>query len=199
MQKSNVYNYDISTQVEALQQIIKQSPALSEILQKSRALNIENYYIGAGCIAQTVWNYITGLPLDYGISDIDFAYFDTNMESTAENAVILKMNDSVSDLSISIDVKNQARVHLWYENHFGYKIEPYNSLEDAINTWPTTATSIGVRLDEDGRFSVYAPYGLNDLFGMIVRANKTQITEKIYNQKVAKWIAKWPDLTIIPW
>ena len=109
-----------------------------------------------------------------------------------------RVNTLFSDIKIPIDVKNEARVHLWYENHFGYKIEPYNSLEESINSWPTTATSIGLRIEED-RLKVYAPFGLNDLFGGIVRANKVQITEEIYNNKVNKWHNKWPNLTIIPW
>lgn len=45
----------------------------------------------------------------------------------------------------------------------------------------------------------YAPFGLNDLFGMMVRANKVQITEEIYNKKVERWKVLWPGLTIIPW
>jgi hypothetical protein len=107
-------------------------------------------------------------------------------------------NKSFLQCPIKLDIKNQARVHLWYKDHFGYDIKPFNSIEDAVNTWPTTATSIGVRL-ENGNFIIYAPFGLNDLFGMIVRANKAQITEEIYLQKVNKWKTKWPALTIIPW
>ena len=44
-----------------------------------------------------------------------------------------------------------------------------------------------------------APFGLNDLFGKIVRANKTQITKEIYKKKDIKWSALWIDLRIIPW
>jgi len=89
-------------------------------------------------------------------------------------------------------------VHLWYKEHFGYDIKPYISVENAINTWPTTSTSIGIRI-ETQNLKIYAPFGLNDLFGMIIRVNKAQITEEIYNQKVNKWIKKWPTLKIIPW
>jgi hypothetical protein len=88
---------------------------------------------------------------------------------------------------------------LWYKRHFGYEIQKYKSLESAINTWPTTATAIGVRIEEDNKFKVYAPFGLNDLFGKIVRANKIQITEEIYKNKVVNWLKKWPDLNVIPW
>ena len=89
-------------------------------------------------------------------------------------------------------------MHLWYRQRFGCDIVPYTSTEDAIATWPTTATAIGVRL-EQGRPQVFAPYGLDDLFGLVVRANRVQITPEIYRRKVARWQRHWPSLTVLPW
>lgn len=194
------YNLDIHRQIEVFEKIIMLSETLSEAIERAKTLDLDNYYIGAGCITQTVWNYLSNNPLDYGIKDIDFVYFDdNNLDLEAENEVILKIKNLYSDLKIQIDIKNQARVHLWYKSHFGYEIKPYSSLEDAINTWPTTATAIGVRKEKNNEFKVYAPFGLNDLFGKIVRANKAQITEEIYKSKVASWTSKWEGLTVIPW
>ncbi|WP_218033919.1 nucleotidyltransferase family protein [Paenibacillus koleovorans] len=193
------HNKDIVTQMTALTQILTRSKVIHEVLVLTSKLNLENYYIGAGCIAQTVWNYLSDLPLDYGIKDVDFVYYDNkNLSEEAEKRVSQYVFDELKHLPLMLDVKNQARVHLWYQIRFGYPIPPYKSLEDAINTWPTTATSIGVRLQEKD-WIVYAPFGLNDLFGLIVRANKAQITKEIYEQKVSKWVSAWPDLTIIPW
>ena len=45
---------------------------------------------------------------------------------------------------------------------FGRAIEPYRSCEDAIATWPTTASSVGVRLEPGGHFTLCAPFGLDD-------------------------------------
>ena len=195
----NAYNLELSLQIEALEKILYSSEVVKTVLERAKELEIENYYIGAGCIAQTVWNHLSKKPLSYGIKDIDFVYFDSkslNIES--ENRVINQIRNLYSDLNIEIDIKNQARVHLWYKNHFGYDIEPYKNLEEAINTWPTTATAIGIRKDSN-KIKVYAPYGLNDLFGKIVRANKAQINKEIYETKVEKWIKNWPDLMVIPW
>lgn len=102
-------------------------------------------------------------------------------------------------IAIPIEVTNEARVHLWYEQHFGYGIHPYRSVEEAIGSWPTTATSVGVRYDEIGAFVVRAPYGLDDLFGLIVRPNTRQITKDIYLAKTRRWLDAWPKLTVIPW
>lgn len=141
------YNLYIHTQIKILEDIIMSSEIISLALKRAKQLNIDNYYIGAGCVTQTVWNYLSNYPLDYGIKDIDFIYFDNvNLDIESENRVVLQVKQLYSDLGIEIDVKNQARVHLWYKDHFGYSIEPYTSIESAINTWPTTATAIGVRV-----------------------------------------------------
>lgn len=46
---------------------------------------------------------------------------------------------------------------------------------------------------------VFAPCGLSELLGLIVRPNKKQITQTIYDAKVKKWRARWPDLRIVAW
>lgn len=199
MNLSDAYNKDLATQIEVLEAIVLQSPTLRDIILRAEELGLPDYYIGAGCIAQTVWNSLSGYPLDYGISDIDLVYFDTNLEQAAEEKVAEQARHLYADLPFPLDVKNEARVHLWYEARFGYAIKPYVSLEDAINTWPTTATSMAVRVEAENRLRVYAPFGLNDLFGRIVRPNKAQITEEIYKAKADKWHKKWPELTVIPW
>jgi len=193
------FNADIQTQLKLLEKIVLANNVLNNALKKAATLGLEDYYLGAGCITQTVWNYQTGFDLTYGISDIDFAYYDSSdLSFEAENTAIERITNILQPCPLKMDIKNQARVHLWYKDHFGYAIEPYKSLEDAINTWPTTASALGVRL-ENGKLKVYAPFGLNDLFGMIVKANKAKITEKIYLQKVHKWQARWTNLTVIPW
>jgi uncharacterized protein len=100
--------------------------------------------------------------------------------------------------AIKLDVKNEARVHLWYKDRFGYAIEPYSSSADAIATFPTTATSVGIRRIL-GKFECCAPFGLDDLFGLVVRPNKRQITRSIYEAKVDRWRSIWPGLTFQPW
>lgn len=194
------YNLDIYAQYKALENIIMSNEITNIAIERAKLLDIDNYYIGAGCITQTVWNYLSNYPLEYGIKDIDFVYFDDiNIDFESENKVISQVKKLYSDLRNEVDVKNQARVHLWYRNHFGFTIEPYTSLEAAINTWPTTATAIGVRKEKNNEFKIYAPFGLNDLFGKIVRANKTQITKQVYENKVSSWLNKWPDLKVIAW
>jgi hypothetical protein len=196
----NGYNQGVYEQLKVLEDIIMSSKIIRVALERAKLLEIDNYYIGAGCITQTVWNYLSNNPLDYGIKDIDFVYFDDkNLEVESEDRVIAKVKELYSNINIEVDVKNEARVHLWYKKKFGCEILPYASLEVALNSWPTTATAIGIRKEISNEFKVYAPFGLNDLFGKVVRPNKAQVTKQIYENKVSNWLNKWPDLKIIPW
>ena len=185
--------------INKLAGILSQNRPLYDVINKMADVGLQNYYIGAGCIVQTVWNYQSGLNLTYGISDIDIAYFDSSdLSSDTENAVTERIKHAIGPYPIPLDINNQARVHLWYKDYFGFDIAPYDSVESAIKTWPTTASAIGVRL-EGGKLKIYTPFGLDDLFSMTVRANKALITEEIYMQKTRKWQEKWSLLTIVPW
>lgn len=192
-------NKGIHEQIEALERILAQNPAIPyalEVLHKE----FDHAYLGAGCIVQTVWNDQTNRSIDYGIHDLDIVYYDEkDLSDEKEIAIEKRLQSLLSDTPFKIDAKNEARVHLWYEEKFGKRIEPYPSLEDAINSWPTTATAIGVKLDQKGNLNVYAPYGLHDLFGLIVRPNKLLISRDVYEAKVAKWLAHWPELEVISW
>ena len=191
-------NYPLLQQIEVLHKILRENKVLYEVIEECSKLDLPTYYIGAGCIAQTVWNYQNGNKPLTGISDIDFVYFDTDLSFEAENTMIQRVKQKFAHCPLPMDIKNQARVHLWYSERFGSAIPPYTSLESAINTWPTTATAVGVR-PVNNELLVYAPYGLNDLFSQIVRPNKTQITQDIYEKKVFKWSKTWPSLSIVSW
>jgi len=180
--------------------IMQQSELLMKVFDRVKLLGLKSYYIGAGCIAQTAWNHLTGRSLNYGIADIDIVYYeDQDLSSEAEEIIVNSGTRLFADIPIALDIKNQARVHLWYEKKFGIPLQPYRSLEEAIQSWPTTATSLGVRQEFNGEWVIYAPYGLTDLLSMKLRANKKLITEEIYRNKVNKWLVNWPELQVIGW
>ena len=186
-------------EIERLEMILCRDPTVGAILQRARALDLPDWYLGAGGVAQTVWNHLHGFEPMTGIKDYDLVYFDeTDLSAGGEQVRARSVTEQLGDLDVTLDVKNEARVHLWYEQRFGIKIPPYRSTEHAISTWPTTASSIGVRSEAQG-VVVCAPFGLDDLFSMVVRANKTLISEEIYLAKVERWLQHWPRLTIVPW
>ncbi len=156
-------------------------------------------WLVAGAIAQTVWNAKSGLPPDHGIRDMDIVYFDgTDLSAEAEAAEEVRIRALFADIPVRADVKNEARVYLWYEERFGNPIPPYTPVTDAIATFPTTATAIGVRMN-GADMEVTASFGLDDLSAMTVRPNKVQVSADIYEAKIARWRGLWPSLDIRPW
>jgi hypothetical protein len=183
----------------ALAALLIEQPVVAAILERVPSVGLPGWYLGAGCIAQTVWNAFHDFDLTFGIKDYDLVYFDhDDLSEQGELDTERRIAELVSDLGVIVDVTNEARVHLWYEERFGRSIEPYRSADAAIATWPTTATSIGVRRSE-GSLEVCAPFGLEDLFRMIVRPNKRLVTRDVYEAKATRWQAKWPLLTVLGW
>jgi uncharacterized protein len=109
-----------------------------------------------------------------------------------------KVARRLAEFGVAVDAKNEARVHLGYGERFGRDIDAYHSTEEAIATWPTTASSVAVRYDREG-FVVCAPFGLADLLGMVARPNKPIVSRDVYEEKVSRWAARWPKLRVIPW
>jgi hypothetical protein len=182
-----------------LENIVLASPILGPIIGEWSAISLPDCWLVAGAVAQTVWNSAFSLPLDHGLKDVDLVYFDdTDLSDTGEARHEERIRHLFARLPAKVDVKNEARVHLWYTEKFGSAISPYTSTTDAITTFPTTATAVGIQPRSSG-LSIAAPYGLSDLFGLIVRPNKMQITRAIYEAKVARWRSVWPGLTILDW
>jgi hypothetical protein len=160
---------------------------------------LPDWYLGAGGVAQTVWNLRHGYAAEEGIKDYDLVYFDcTDLSEDARREVEGEVTSRLAMPAVALDVHNEARVHLWYEQRFGRRLDPYRSTEHAIATWPTTASSVGVRRDSE-RFVIYAPFGLSDLLGMVVRPNKAIVSREVYEEKSQRWKRRWPGLQVISW
>jgi hypothetical protein len=184
---------------DRLEAALRQNRSLSEILDRFDEIGLPDAWLVAGAIAQTVWNLAAGHPAQRGIKDADLVYFDAaDLSADAEAAHERRIRERFAHLPYKLDVKNEARVHLWYEKRFGYPIRPYGSVAEAIASFPTTATAVGVRRHA-GRFEYCAPYGLDDLWALIVRPNKAQISCEVYEAKLERWRAYWPYLTFLPW
>lgn len=115
---------------------LKKNDFLWEVINSSDDLNLPNWYVGAGCIAQTVWNNLSNRQSLDGIKDIDWVYFDQNdLSEDAEAKASQRVREKFSHIPVKFDVKNQARIHTWYKQKFGYGVEPYSSIEAAIDTY----------------------------------------------------------------
>ncbi len=190
----------VAEQVAAFRAVLLRNQTLTRVLARAADLGLPGWYLVAGCLYQTVWNVVTGRPPEAGILDYDLAYFDaSDLSWQAEDAVIRAGQELFGDLPAPVQIRNQARVHLWYEEKFGVPCPPHESTEAAIDTFEATTACLGVRLRPGGRWLVYAPHGLGDVFGLVVRPNPVLAPRHVYQAKTARWRQQWPSLTVLPW
>jgi hypothetical protein len=103
------------------------------------------------------------------------------------------------DQPVAVELRNEARVHLWYEQKFGAPCAPYDSTETAIDSFAATTCAVGIRLEAGGRRRVYAPHGLSDVFNLVLRPNPGQGRREAYLTKSARWQRQLPELTVLDW
>lgn len=192
----------IFEQNEKFIEIIKQNKELMLILNYISELNLPNFYIAAGSIFQTIWNYYDNKPLNYGIKDIDVIYYDKNNLSKEDEQVLEdKIVEYFKKLNINyqFDVHNEARMHLWKKDNENKEIDQYKNSEDAISQWIATVHAIGVTKIE-GEIRVYAPYGLSDIFSRTIRPIKHKGNSKeLYDKKAKCWKERFDKLNVIEW
>ena len=182
-----------------LESSLRDNPVVSSVFDSWAELALPNCWMVAGAVFQSFWNSVHGYSPLHGLSDIDLIYFDADdLTEETENEHYLRINRCYDNLNIRFDVKNEARVHLWYEDRFGYPIAAYTSAEAAMETFPTTAGSIGIRANGQA-LEAFAPFGFDDLMNLIIRPNKRQITRSIYEEKVARWKQNWPRVRYLEW
>jgi uncharacterized protein len=200
MSMATISRLPLDQQLESLRAVLSRNDVLTEVLARTATLALPGWYVAAGCLVQTVWNVVTGRPPARGIKDYDVCYFDGgDLSWAAEDAVITAGRAVFAGLPAEVEIRNEARVHLWYEDKFGVACPPYESTEAAIDTFPATTCCLGVRTETDGRWSVYAPHGLADVFNLVVRPNPVQAPRSVYDAKAARWREHWPELTVLEW
>jgi uncharacterized protein len=179
--------------------IVLADPTVRAVLDRAPALGVGDWWLTAGVLFQTVWTSLTGRPLGTGIRDADLFYFDEDTSWEAEDAVIRAGADLFGDLPVPVEIRNEARVHLWYAEHFGTPAPPFRDCADAIDHFAAVCCCYGVTVVAGGELRVYAPHGYDDLFSLVVRPNPRLAPRKVYETKTARWQAQWPELTVLPW
>lgn len=176
-----------------LQALLASDPGCMRVLAQVRDLALPDCWVGAGFVRNRVWNHLHGRTPPALDGDIDVIWFDAR-RITQERDLILERRLRSQDGSRAWSVKNQARMHRRNGD------SPYLSATDAMRYWPETATAVGVRLDEQGAVEVAAPFGLDDLFDLLVRPTPRFTGEKypvyLERQRAKQWQVTWPGLAI---
>lgn len=194
-------NLHRAIQLEVFERIISSDDQLMTILEGIKELELPDGWLASGALYQSAWNVLTEKPQGYGIKDYDVIYFDDkDLSYEAEDTVIQKCADYFEDFPGEIEVRNQARVPLWYPERFGGTYPVLSSAIESLDNYTTVAHMVGVRLDERGYLEIAAPKGLNDLFSMTLRPNKKLHHNALNHARKSQSLkARWPEVTVIDW
>jgi hypothetical protein len=190
----------VSADLEArLEEIVRASASLMQVLERARDLDLPDWLIFSGAVYQRVLNRLTGRDADYGIRDYDLGYFDASDTSyEAEDAVIRRVAQAFEPpLREMVEVRNQARVHLWFEGKFGEPYTPLGNSAEALTRFVSPLFAVAVRLEPDDRLTVVAPFGLDDLFALRLRPNPMRLTGG-FARTAASATARWPEISVEP-
>ncbi len=178
--------------------LIRTTPFLIDTLTRARAMDLPDCWLVSGALYNRVWNALTGRAATHGIKDLDLFYFDPDTSYEAEDRMI-KRAARVFAPDPPVELRNQARVHLWYKEHFGEAYAPLHSSREAIDRFACKTHAVGVRLHPDDTLEIYAPYGLADIFALRIVPNTMLNNRATHEAKAARQITLWPELEIIPW
>ena len=174
------------------------NPVNAAISDELFRLALPDAWIVSGCLVQTAWNALTYRALDYGIADYDVFYFDPDTSWEAEDAVIRRLQDRLTKLGAKVEIRNQARVHLWYPQKHRLPYPALRSSSEGIDRFLTKTTQVGIRRTRGG-YDFYAPNGFDDIADMIVRPNPgPNFSTTNYEEKARRWKALWPEITVLP-
>jgi hypothetical protein len=181
--------------------LVVANPAIAALIDRLPALALPDCWIASSAVTQTVWNMLEGRDPREGIRDYDVFYFDPDVSFEAEDRAIRRTAEAFADIDADIELRNEARVHLWFDARHG--ADGYPRLASsccAIDLFLETPTMFGLHPTGGGAFDVYAPLGYGDLFGFVFRPNPAAIGPAMsYAEKAAKRQAQYPRLKVIPW
>lgn len=182
----------------ALFEIVRGAPHLLEVLEAARTLDLPDWWLVSGAIYNTVWNVLTGREPLYGIKDADLFYFDPDTSWEAEDRAIQRARAFFQHRP-PVEIRNQARVHIWYEERFGQPYQPLTRSTEGIDNFAVRTHAVGLRLGGDDRLQLYAPFGLDDIFAFRLVPNPVRDNRATHEAKAARQIALWPELSVVPW
>lgn len=172
--------------------MIRLNPVNAALLDRLPELGAPQAHLVAGALFQTVWNVLSGQPPATHIRDHDLFYWDADTSYEAEDAVIRRASALFADLNARVEVRNQARVHLWFAEKYGLTRPPLSSAREGIEQFLVECTCVGI----DAAGALYAPFGLDDLAAGRLRHNPRNHTPGLYAAKAADYRTRWPWLRV---
>lgn len=172
------------------------APWRCQALQAVAKLGLPDSWIGAGFVRAPLWDHLHGFTTARPLADIDVVYFDPERadDPAADDALEGRLRQRMAGLPWS--VRNQARMHRRNGDR------PYRSTADALRHWLETPTAVALRLDKSGRPELLAPFGLDDLLGLVLRPTPHAQRHRLaaFHARLAAkdWLTTWPKVKVLP-
>jgi uncharacterized protein len=193
-------NLPDDVQRAAFLDIIWRDPLARGALERARNLDLPDWWLVSGVLYNSIWNDLTGKPSGHGIKDIDLFYFDDADNSyEAEDTVIKRGEAAFLGLSVPVEIRNQARVHLWFEQRFGAAYPKLTSGKEGVSYFASKTHAVAMRLEPNGALLLHAPFGLNDILSFRVTPNHALDNRATHYAKAERQMRLWPELELIPW
>jgi uncharacterized protein len=184
-------------EAKAFVDLVLQNPINATLIRHLPRLELSDAWLVAGCLFQTVWNLRSNRSPTEGIKDYDVFYYDgEDLSWDAEDRKIQRARHALGDLAANVELRNQARVHLWYGERFGPGYPPLRSSRDGVNRFLIDCTRVAIRIENTAACELYAPCGLVDLYRGILRPNPLNPRPKLFLEKAESYRARWPWLRV---
>lgn len=176
---------------------IRRSRYNRAILEAWEELALPDGWLVAGCLFQTVWNLRSGRAPEDGIKDCDLFYFDgDDLSAEGEARVQARADRILGPLGVPVEVKNQARVHLWYQDWFGHPYPQLANSKQGIDRFLVPSTCVGVRRVA-GDDEIYVPNGLAILYAGVLAPNPLVPHLQLFRDKAASYRSRWHWLQVL--
>ena len=163
------------------------------ILTIIRDLDLKDSWLAAGSVRNFIWNLLSDRPAFDRETDVDVIFFDPDVSYEETLAIENKLRADFPQYQW--ELKNQVYMH----QHSPHTA-PYTSSCDAMSKYPERCTVVGLRLNEESDFELYAPYSLEDILNFQVRPTPYFLENddrmELYQIRLSKknWQEKWENL-----
>lgn len=173
-----------------LQNILAASP-VGEVLPELTKLNLQDAWLSAGAIRNTVWKHRFGG--DLKARDFDIVYWNETTRHDAELAAEAALGQKFPHYTFQ--VRNQYKYGRWRHYHR----KPFDNMEGALRSYFHTASAVGVRQGPTGAWQWLAPYGVDDLYNGVLRQtpNLDAADQVKATQRAAALQASCPALQVL--
>lgn len=181
---------------EQLVELLRQDLEFMEVFNIINAMHLPQAYVSAGAVRDFVWNKKHQLPSSLVFGNIDVFYYDASESNEDYLTRQTQINQRYSKYLWNL-------VNIALPKRHANKLVVGKDIFDTVQHFPETCSSVAVSCDRMNNISVVAPYGLEDLFELRVKATdgfaKGQVQHEAFQRRInrKKWARRWPNLVFI--